>query len=554
MSKRERVKREKKRNGWIIAGMIAAVLLVFFFGAGILLPNDRIASGISVDGIDLGNKTEEEAKAVLENASLSVRSISITSGGQTLEIQPEEISLGIDPVMTAKKAFGIGKSKNWISNSVTAYKLLFGGEKLHFVPTADEKQLSGILYAFGTTINGEYTEYQIEKKDQSVRLIPGIPGQNPDTKKAASEILASVENGIYQNIPVTLDKINPPEVSEEEIRQKVNAEAQDASYEYQGNEVSIREHVVGMEITDSELSKKLSEFNRASEVSIEVKTVAPKVTTETLRAKLFNTTLASYATTYSTKAANRASNVALAASRINGTVIPPGETFSYNQTIGDTTLKNGYKVASIYENGKTSEGVGGGICQVSTTLYSAVLYADLKVVERRNHSLTVAYAPKGQDATVSYGAIDFRFQNNMNYPVKVVASTGGGKVTVSIVGTKRDVERTVKITHAVVQTTEPTTKETPDPNLPEGTKKVTSAGRAGYVVDTYKTVIENGQEISSGKITRSTYKMVPTEVAVGTKANEYVAPSPAPTDPPAAETAAEKTQQNHDEAIHQPAV
>ena len=185
---------------------------------------------------------------------------------------------------------------------------------------------------------------------------------------------------------------------------------------------------------------------------------------------------------------------------------------------------------------------------------SAVLYADLKVVERRNHSLTVAYAPKGQDATVSYGAIDFRFQNNMNYPVKVVASTGGGKVTVSIVGTKRDVERTVKITHAVVQTTEPTTKETPDPNLPEGTKKVTSAGRAGYVVDTYKTVIENGQEISSGKITRSTYKMVPTEVAVGTKANEYVAPSPAPTDPPAAETAAEKTQQNHDEAIHQPAL
>ena len=554
MSKRERVKREKKRNGWIIAGMIAAVLLVFFFGAGILLPNDRIASGISVDGIDLGNKTEEEAKAVLENASFSVRSISITSGGQTLEIQPEEISLGIDPVMTAKKAFGIGKSKNWISNSVTAYKLLFGGEKLHFVPTVDEKQLSGILYAFGTTINGEYTEYQIEKKDQSVRLIPGIPGQNPDTKKAASEILVSVENGIYQNIPVTLDKINPPEVSEEEIRQKVNAEAQDASYEYQGNEVSIREHVVGMEITDSEFSKKVSEFNRASEVSIEVKTVAPKVTTETLRAKLFNTTLASYATTYSTKAANRASNVALAASRINGTVIPPGETFSYNQTIGDTTLKNGYKVASIYENGKTSEGVGGGICQVSTTLYSAVLYADLKVVERRNHSLTVAYAPKGQDATVSYGAIDFRFQNNMNYPVKVVASTGGGKVTVSIVGTKRDVERTVKITHAVVQTTEPTTKETPDPNLPEGTKKVTSAGRAGYVVDTYKTVIENGQEISSGKITRSTYKMVPTEVAVGTKANEYVAPSPAPTDPPAAETAAEKTQQDNDEAIPQPAV
>ena len=223
MSKRERVKKGKKPNGWMIAGIVAAVVLVFFFGAGILLPNDRIASGISVEGIDLGKKTEEEAEAALANLPLSAKSLSVSSGGETLEIQPEEISLGIDPVMTAKKAFEIGKSKNWFSNSVTAYKLLFGGEKLHFVPTVDEEQLSGILYAFGTTFNGEYTEYQIEKKDQSVRLIPGVPGQNPDTKKAISEILESVENGVYQNIPVTLDKINPPEVSEEEIRQKVNA-------------------------------------------------------------------------------------------------------------------------------------------------------------------------------------------------------------------------------------------------------------------------------------------------------------------------------------------
>ena len=107
----------------------------------------------------------------------------------------------------------------------------------------------------------------------------------------------------------------------------------------------------------------------------------------------------------------------------------PGDTFSYNETIGDTTIENGYKVASVYENGKTSTGVGGGICQVSSTLYSAVLYADLKVVERRNHSLTVGYVPKGQDATVSYGSIDFKFANNTDYPIKISSAANGGTVT-----------------------------------------------------------------------------------------------------------------------------
>ena len=286
-------------------------------------------------------------------------------------------------------------------------------------------------------------------------------------------------------------------------------------------------------------------MNSNQTAHVDAKVVMPSKTTEVLKSKLFNSTLASYSTTYSTGAVNRASNVALAASKINGTVLKPGDTFSYNETIGDTTLANGYKVAPVFENGKTSQGVGGGVCQVSSTLYSAVLYADLKVVERRNHSLTVAYVPKGQDATVSYGAIDFKFANDTEYPIKIAASTGGGTVTVSIIGTKHEPERTVKLSHSIVSTIQPVTNETNDASLPAGTRKVTVAGKTGYVVDTYKTVYENGKEISSGKITRSSYRMTPTEVTVGTKeeAPVYVVPSPAPTDsapPTSAPIATEK--------------
>ena len=193
----------------------------------------------------------------------------------------------------------------------------------------------------------------------------------------------------------------------------------------------------------------------------------------------------------------------------------PGDTFSYNGTIGNPSLANGYKVASVFENGKTTQGVGGGVCQVSSTLYCAVLYADLSVVERHNHSLTVGYVPNGQDATVAYGSLDFKFKNNTEYPIKINSVVNGRKLSISIIGAKYSPERKIEITNKTVSTIVPTETEIPDPSLPVGTRKISATGKKGYVVDTYKTVYENGVKKSTNKITRSTYKMVPTEVLVG---------------------------------------
>ena len=157
---------------------------------------------------------------------------------------------------------------------------------------------------------------------------------------------------------------------------------------------------------------------------------------------------------------------------------------------------------------------------MSSTLYSAVLYADLEIVERHNHSLTVSYVPNGQDATVSYGVIDFRFKNNTEYPVKINSVTNNRNLTISIIGTDYEPQRTVKISHSQISSTPPTDKETVDETLPAGTRKVISKGKTGYVVDTYKTVYENGVEINSKKITRSSYRMVPNEVSVGPQVAE----------------------------------
>lgn len=173
----------------------------------------------------------------------------------------------------------------------------------------------------------------------------------------------------------------------------------------------------------------------------------PTVDENTLREKLFSATLSSYSTSYGSSTANRCANVARAASLINGKVIAPGDVFSFNDTVGHRTIENGFSTAKEYVDGKSVDGIGGGTCQVSSTLYSAVLYADLSIVERLNHMMTVGYIPLGQDATVSDGGVDFKFKNNTDYPIKVSAYTSGATITVSIIGTDWEPHREVKISN-----------------------------------------------------------------------------------------------------------
>lgn len=529
-------RKENTKKKAVIVSVCAAGVFLLYLAAGFALPKNKIANNVYAGDIALGGMTCEEAEHAIKSDIFMGKTIEITAQGHSEKFSTEDILLVADGKKTAEKAFGVGKSGNIIKNSAKFFKLLFKKENVGVVPDADIEALDYILYSFGTGFNGEFVDYKVEVTGDTATIYPREEGQDPNTEKARGEVLESIEKGIFENISVTLTKSNSKPITVDELYETVHSEPMDAEYEYNGNEIAIKEAVIGVDTDKAGLSEAAELLNEKKPATIDIVTVEPNISTKLLQSKLFNTTLASYSTTYSAKAVNRASNVALAASLINGKVLKPGEVFSYNETIGDTTVENGYKVAPIYENGKTSEGVGGGICQVSSTLYSAVLYADLKVNERRNHSLTVAYVPKGQDATVSYGAIDFRFTNSTDYPIKIKASASDGRVSVAIVGTKRDTDRTVQIRHEIVSTTPPASNETEDATLPIDTKKVTSAGKTGYVVDTYKTITENGQIISSGKITRSTYKMVPTEVSVGTKTDApvYAVPSPAPTDEPTA--------------------
>ena len=245
---------------------------------------------------------------------------------------------------------------------------------------------------------------------------------------------------------------------------------------------------------------------------------------EDAKKRLFSQTLGSYKSNYNQGDVSRSSNVALAAKLINGTVIMPGGEFSYNGTVGKRTAEAGFKVAHVYINNEVADGLGGGICQVSSTLYCAVLYANLEVLERVNHQLPVSYVPLGQDATVDYGNIDFRFRNNTGYPLRIVAYASGGVMYASLEGYK-EVKESVEITPVRVATIPPKEVEEEDPELPFGERKEAEVGDSGCVVETYKTVTVNG---SSKKtlISKSTYAAGKTIIKVGTGPTPSPSPQP----------------------------
>ena len=211
---------------------------------------------------------------------------------------------------------------------------------------------------------------------------------------------------------------------------------------------------------------------------------------------------------------SRYSNIRLASSKLNGLVLLPGERVSFNDTVGRRTEKGGFKLAGVYKNGKHDVDVGGGICQVSTTLYNAALLADLKIVQRHNHSMPVPYVPLGQDATVDYGALDLQIQNNSTSPIAISSEYHPGKLTFRILG-RKDPGLRVKILSDGKQRWDAGTLVVVDPALAPGQKKVVDKGASGQSIKTYRVVYRDGREIRKESLGLSYYKGGQKVIAVG---------------------------------------
>ncbi|MGI6118816.1 MAG: VanW family protein [Bilifractor sp.] len=227
--------------------------------------------------------------------------------------------------------------------------------------------------------------------------------------------------------------------------------------------------------------------------------------------------LGTYTTEFDSSNTGRVANIKLAASRIEGTIVYPGEEFNFQDTVGETTKENGFKLAGSYENGSVVDTYGGGICQVSTTLYNAVLRAELEVTERSPHSVTVDYVEPSLDAAIASGSKNFRFVNNLDTPIYIHASTDENSITFTIYGKEtRQEGRTLKFESRTTETTPYTTSVKLDSTRDYGVLEATG-GHDGIRAEAWKIVYVNGVKQSEEQVNESEYDMSPLTYLVGIK-------------------------------------
>ena len=340
----------------------------------------------------------------------------------------------------------------------------------------------------------------------------GTPGVQFDTAAVEQALTSQIELMDFEPYEVSTDVTAAPAIDIGQIAEDITGNPINATVSKEDGKTIIPGKP-GVQF-DTEKAKEIIGDGSKESYTIPVTITQPSITEAVLKERLFRDTLARTATNLNEGNAPRTNNVRLAAKAINGTILNPGDVFSYNTVVGERTQARGYQEAHAYSGGKIIDEFGGGVCQPSSTLYMAVLRADLEVVERHNHSFTVSYTPLGEDATVDYGNLDFRFANNTAYPIKILAEQTDGQMIMTLVGTKTS-GKTVTTRTEILETYEPKTVEKQDSSLASGETKVETSGITGYSTRTYKVITENGKttEVLANK---STYTKRDEVVCVGT--------------------------------------
>ena len=419
--------------------------------------SDRIFSGVYIDGVHVGGMTKTEAAEAVSQVAGgegSAFAIAVNVGGYTWSIDSNTVPLyrNIDEIVM--QAYAVGRMNTTVIRGTTT--------------TPFRQRLSTVQ----DTLTNPRTFNTVTTYDRDVvrQIVDGIAASlNRDPVNASvatfdpsqrTFTFNSDESGVY--------------VDADQIYRTVTGLLDSGVYE---ESIWVEPQIVLASVTKAEL---MNSFGRIS-----------SFTTET------------------TSSANRNTNIRLAAEAISHTTVLPGETFSFNQATGQRTAEKGYKPASAIGGGETFDEIGGGVCQTSTTLFNAVARANLKITDRDPHAWPSTYVDKGEDATVNWPNLDFRFMNDTEWPIFIVANYANRKVTVEIYGKTLGEGVTIDLVSETVYVKEPPMEAlyVYNADLPVGKEEVTVKARTGYTVDTYKVWYKNGQEIKREKLHTSHYKM-----------------------------------------------
>lgn len=511
-------KSSKKVNLPIIIGLILLILAIFSIIFALMnIDNNNIISGVKIEGIDISGLTREQAKekinAVYEEKKQ--KDIVLKYGEYETTITPQLLDTNYDIDEATKKAISLGRDSNIIINN---YNILFaklGRKNIKVDMTINEEETKSTIENISSNLPGAVVESDYYVENDKLIITKGNQGIKIDTESLIKKIKDKLKNINSKQEYIEIPVINetPEKIDIEKIHNEVYKEVQNA-YLTQ-DPITIHPEVEGVDFNIDEAKALLNEEKEKYEIPLII--TKPEVTTDQIGAEAFPDLLATYSTKYDASNINRSTNLELACEKINDKVVLAGETFSYNKTLGERTIAAGYKEAKVYENGEVVDGIGGGICQVSSTLYNSVLMANMEVTERRNHQFVTSYTPEGRDATVVYGMTDLKFKNTRKYAIKIKATCSNGIVTISIYGIKEDNEYAVSFSTEILSTIPYTVKYINDSSLAKGTEKVKQVGANGMITETYIIKTLNGTVVSKELLSKDTYSAMQRIILRGTK-------------------------------------
>lgn len=523
---------------FLIAGIVAAVVAVaiflgvFFWGVS-LKSGDTVFPNVCVSGVNIGGMEAEQAKQALETSLLSThatRTLTVQLPDRKLVFDPEMANSPLDSGAMVEAAMNYGRDggvfhalRTYIQCQESAYIL-----NMEDFLQVDTEYIRELIDKTAADVEQEMeqSEVTMDEEKQLITIQLGYNGRSLDADGLYEAVIAAYHSGDLSDITWGYDMRPYDIVDLQSYYQKYCTSAQNAYYD-KSTRTLVKE-VVGYGFDLVAANQQLALAEEGSTIEIPLGEIKPSMTLAQYKKKYYSDELAAYSIRY-TGNANRTANLKLACEAINGTVLEPGEVFSFNNAVGERTAEKGYKEGIIYADGGASESeVGGGICQIASMIYYCTLLADLQTVERAPHMYVVSYVNPGMDATVYWGALDFKFKNTNSTPVMINTTVENGLVSVSLNGTMEH-DYTVKMTYELTSTTPYEEIEILDETKPVGYREQIQSPHTGYTYWTYKNFYDlDGTFLRKEKCEISVYEKYDAKFIVGPEPEPEPGPEPEP--------------------------
>lgn len=423
----------------IVIGICISTIMMFYLNQQ---NSDKIQSGVFIKDVNVSGLTKNEAIALVNSELESKMNdhIELVYKNSNYYLEVEQIDAKFDIESSVDFALKIGKTGNFFENVWQYINVLMANINIEPVLIYNDELLTYYLETIESFIPDQLQQAGYYVEDDELIITNGVNGAGILYDELKKEIIEAIQDISYSNqyIKIPTYVQYPEPIKLDEIHSDIYREVQNAYFTTEP--YAVFADVTGVDFNMEEAQNLINENPDAEEYLIRLNYTKADITVQDLGKEAFPDLLGTFSTKYVASNTDRTTNLRLAASKINGTVVMPGEIFSYNKVVGKRTIAAGYKNAAIYQDGGVTDGLGGGICQISTTLYNAVIKAGMLIEERRNHMFVPSYADAGKDATVVWGATDFKFENRRNYPIKLETSVTGGIARVSVYGLKTDEE------------------------------------------------------------------------------------------------------------------